>query len=124
MGDEARARNLSRAQNVQDRAAGAVGVLEAEDAVREAAREEDQTAGPWGFEMDTTRDSGGKAEGSGKEGVRQVIRGGTRDGLGVFGVSVEDGDFYGHSGGGKKAGVDDAEIQLFQPLQQAAHEER
>lgn len=124
MRDEADARNLSRANKVQDRAAGAVGVLEAEEAVREAARKEDQTAGPWGFKIDTNRDSKGKGEGKGEEGVRQVMRSGTRDGLGVFGVSVEDGDFHGHFGGGKKAGVDDAEVQLFQPLQQGAHEER
>lgn len=107
--EEAETRNLSRARVLDERAAGVTVLLQNEEDAREAARTEDQMVGPWGLAT---------------VGIQSENQGGTQDGLGVFGVNMEDGDFHGFRDGGNKAGVDDAEIQLFQPLQQAAHEER
>lgn len=129
--EEAEARYHARAQAVRDRKAGATAMLEAEERARETAREEDQTAGPWGF-VDGVRDGihhpDGGEEGSDRHNVPSAgtreLRRGAQDGLGVFGLNVDDGEFHGLGGEGNKAGVGDAEVQLFQPLQQAAHEER
>lgn len=109
MREEVEARSLSRARVLEERVAGATALLQNEEDAREAARTEDQMVGPWGLAP---------------TGIGNGNQEGTQDGLGVFGVSVEDGDFHGFRDGGNKAGVDDAEIKLFQPLQQAAHEER
>lgn len=67
----------------------------------------------------------GAGEG-GHKGGRALRHGmaGVRDGLGVFEVSMTDGDLYGLKSGGDIDGVDNSEVQLFQPLQHAAHEER
>lgn len=67
----------------------------------------------------------GGGEGGGNSGrvLRQGMAG-VRDGLGVFEISVKDGDFHGFNGGGNIDGVDNPEAHLFQPLQHAAHEER
>ncbi|CAN0413899.1 unnamed protein product, partial [Ectocarpus sp. 12 AP-2014] len=48
--DEAHARSVAREKTVQDRVRGAADALRSEDSLRKAARHEDQTAGPWGFE--------------------------------------------------------------------------
>lgn len=111
--DEAEARILSHKRAVDERETSAVGRLENEEDAREAARREDQMAGPWGFLPST---SGNYAS--------RTSRGGTQDGLGIFGVSAEDDDFHGFRDGGKKTDVGDAELRFLQPLQQAAHEER
>ncbi|CAM9204617.1 unnamed protein product, partial [Discosporangium mesarthrocarpum] len=49
---------------------------------------------------------------------------GGSDGLGIFGLSMEDGEFLGFNDGGRKPGVDDFAVDLFQRVQQTAHEER
>lgn len=122
--NEADIRQLLRSREILDRRKGAVGLLDAEEAVLQAARREEQIAGPWGVEMaEVGRSTDDVGSGEGEQSFRQA-KAGTQDGLGVFGVSVENGDFHAFTGGGNKAGVDDAEVQLFQPLQQAAHEER
>lgn len=157
--EEARARSVERANTVRERGEGAAAVLRSEEALRDAAREEDQAAGPWGFEKApggweeekggeqaasgseqkkkrvfvTERraagddveesDSGGKKGGKCGRVLRQGMAG-VRDGLGVFEIDVADGEFHGFNGGGNIDGVDNSEVQLFQPLQHAAHEER
>ncbi len=157
--DEAHARSVERANTVRERGEGAAAVLRSEEALRDAAREEDQVVGPWGFEKapgDREEEKGGEqaASGSeqkkrrvfvterratgddeeesgsgGKEGGKggRVLRqgmAGVRDGLGVFEIDVADGAFHGFNRGGNMDGVDNSEVQLFQPLQHAAHEER
>lgn len=123
---EASARNLSRAEQVLNRGEGASRVLDDEEKTRDEARREDQMAGPWG--VDTEEVTAGEGDGEGREsggdGFFRRSKGGTTDGLGIFGVSMEDGNFHGLCKGGKQAGVDDAEVQLFQPLQHTAHEDR
>eukprot|EP00752_Nemacystus_decipiens_P010357 g9227.t1 len=146
--EEANARNEAREKKIQDgRGQGAAAALRYEEALRDAAREEDQVAGPWGFERlredEEEHEGGGKKkraiatqkpvsvddeEASATKGeddriLRQGMAG-ARDGLGVFEVNTGDGEFHGFNGGGNVAGVDDSEVQLFQPLQHAAHEER
>lgn len=50
---------MAREKTVQDRIRGAADALRSEDALRKAARHEDQTAGPWGFEkVQTDYDEG------------------------------------------------------------------
>lgn len=44
--------------------------------------------------------------------------------LGVFGLPLGEGEFLGYQGGGHKAGVDDPEVQLFQPTHQHQHEKK
>lgn len=148
MKEEADARTAAREKTVQDRGQGAAGALRSEEALREAAREEDQVAGPWGFEK--VREGGEVGEGGekmkrdahatktpgfaggGETGDTKDIGGrvhrqgmaGVRDGLGVFEISVRDGEFHAFNGGGNIDGVDNSEVQLFQPLQHAAHEDR
>lgn len=146
--EEADARTAAREKTVQDRGQGAAGALRSEEALREAAREEDQVAGPWGFERvregEEEGEGGGNKKkrayatkrpgsvvdgeaGDGKGAGGRVLRqgmAGVRDGLGVFEISTGDGEFHGFNGGGHVDGVDDSEVQLFQPLQHAAHEER
>ena len=160
MREEADGRSAERAHTVRERGQGAAAVLRSEEALRDAAREEDQTVGPWGFEkvpggreeekkgeqaasgseekkkrvFVTQRasaaenggevgDSGGKERGEGGRVLRQGMAG-VRDGLGVFEINVGDGEFHAFNGGGNIDGVDNSEVQLFQPLQHAAHEER
>lgn len=86
-----------------------------------------------GIDTEAGREGGGGGDGEevgGGEGggnSRRVLRqgmAGVRDGLGVFEISVKDGDFHGFNGGGNIDGVDNPEAHLFQPLQHAAHEER
>lgn len=146
--EEADARTAAREKTVQDRGQGAADALRSEEALRDAAREEDQVAGPWGFEKlreeEEEDEGGGKKKkkayatknpglgddeeaggGTGKGGrVHRQGMAGVRDGLGVFEISVGDGEFHGLNGGGNIDGVDNSEVQLFQPLQHAAHEER
>lgn len=155
MRDEADARSAAREKTVQDRGRGAAAVLRSEEALRDAAREEDQVAGPWGFEKVREDEpegeehvevtlrvgkkkkrayatkgagnvDGGETGGANDTGGRVLRQGmaGVRDGLGVFEISVGDGEFHGFNSGGHIDGVDNSEVQLFQPLQHAAHEER
>lgn len=133
--EETETRASSRAKQVLDRVEGARRAMAEEESLRDAARIEDQTAGPWGFEK--VKDGlapgfgGGGGGGGVGAGASRKLASGPRDGLGVFKVSVGDDDKEARpremrAGGKKKkeAGVDDGEVQLFQPLQQAAHEER
>lgn len=153
--ENAEVRRAAREKTVQERAQGAAVTLSSEEALRDAAREEDQVAGPWGFEK--VREGKEEGEGHGKgaaggepknkqayvskgpgfvhdeeerdqngTGGRMLRQGmaGVRDGLGVFEINVGDGEFHGFNGGGNVDGVDNSEVQLFQPLQHAAHEER
>ena len=145
---EADARTAAREKTVQDRGLGAAGALRSEEALRDAAREEDQVSGPWGFERVRESEEEGEGgekkskrahatkryesavdeEGAGGKGLGgRVLRqgmAGVRDGLGVFEIATGDGEFHGLNRGGHVDGVDDSEVQLFQPLQHAAHEER
>lgn len=68
-------------------------------------------------------DAGGERGIGGGRVLRQGMAG-ARDGLGVFEINVGDGEFHAFNGGGNVDGVDNPEVQLFQPLQHAAHEER
>lgn len=113
---EAEACKLHRAKEVFQQRESAARILDEEESLRQAARREDQTVGPWGFKR--------VERGNIDEGTLLQATVGSPDGLGIFGTSVEDGDFHAFHGGGYKPGVDDAEMQLFQPLQHAAHEER
>lgn len=155
MREEADARTTARGKTVQDRGQGAAAALRSEEALRDAAREEDQVAGPWGFENVREGEKEGEGhrevavdgrkkkkrayatkrpgfvddeEADGGRGVGgRVLRqgmAGVRDGLGVFEISSADGEFQGFNGGGNIDGLDNPEVQLFQPLQHAAHEER
>lgn len=116
------ARDKSRAQKYLESKNGATGGLDAEEAERDAARHEDQIAGPWGmktFEDVSTTSTDNKNHHAGEEQQGRLSSfpagPGARDGLGIFGIDTLE--------GGKKAGVD-LDVQLFQPLQQTAHEER
>lgn len=146
--EEADARNAAREKTVRDRGQGAEAALRSEEALRDAAREEDQVAGPWGFEQiregeeegeggekkkkrayATKRpgvvDDDGTGDGKGMGGrVHRQGMAGVRDGMGVFEISAGDGEVHGFNGGGDMNGVDNSEVELFQPLQHAAHEER
>lgn len=157
---------MAREKTVQDRVRGAADALRSEDALRKAARHEDQTAGPWGFEkIQTDHDEGATggesktrrtfqapgpvgggvgavdSEGGGEGGAEGVDGGdysgdsrggpvfrqgmaGVRDGMGVFELSDGDRQVHGRNKKGKIGGLDDSEVELFQPLQHAAHEER
>ena len=150
MKEETDARASARAEQVLGRIEGAREAVAAEEALRDAAREEEQTVGPWGFEKVATKTARQRttAAGGGRDGAEvgtgagesgnagegmasRKVASGPRDGLGVFKVSPGDGEEdpfckAREGGGGIRAGdVDDGEVrQLFQPLQQAAHEER
>lgn len=66
----------------------------------------------------------GEGDDKGGRTLRQGMAG-VRDGSGVFEISVKNENFcHGFSGDRSIDGVDDSEVQLFQPLQHAAHEER
>lgn len=118
---EVDARHKSRAQKYLDIKNSATGVLDAEEAERDAARHEDQIAGPWGMktfeDVSTTSTANEIREGEEQQGrlLSFPAGPGARDGLGIFGIDALE--------GGKKSGVD-LDVQLFQPLQQIAHEER
>lgn len=123
--EETDARHTSRAKKVLDRREEATASLHTEEALRDAARREDQTVGPWGI---SKVEAAGKIHGTGGvegDGPFRHAPSGAHDGLGVFHVNVGGEDCKGFREGGKGAATGDgSEVQLFQPLQQGAHEER
>lgn len=140
---EALAREQLRSKTVLNRSHGLAVEMDAEEVLRNAAREEDQMTGPWGVDRATNVSTGDKREGTAEnvEGachmngsrIRQATKG-PPDGLGIFSVATDDNEEIGgplssgRKGGGReaedKARTDGQIVSLNQPVQQTAHEER